>query len=310
MKKLSWVLVLVIVTVAAQADELSDKLQALISAHQGKVGLFAKNLKTGQVVALNADEPVQTASVIKLPLMLQAYEQVKAGKLKLTDPVPLTKDNQVGGSGVLYALDPGLKLTLKDSITLMMIVSDNTGTNLNIDAVGLKPTNDMLTRMGLKSTYFYKKVSLPPTGPMPPDQKRFGLGKTTPREMARVLESIYSCDLGDRELCKQMIWIMRNQQYRDMLPRYLEQADASEDLSAIADKIGALDAVRNDVALVYTKNGPIIISIFTHDNADQSWTPENKAEILIGRLARTIVDAWSPQGLMSKVEDTIAPAAR
>ena len=310
MKKLSWVLVLVIVAVSANADELSDKLQALISAHQGKVGLFAKNLKTGQTVAINADEPVQTASVIKLPLMLQAYEQVKAGKLKLTDPVILTKENQVGGSGVLYALDPGLKLTLKDSITLMMIVSDNTGTNLNIDAVGLKPTNDMLARMGLKNTYFYKKVSLPPVGPMPPDQKKFGLGKTTPREMARVVESIYNCELGDRELCKQMIWIMRNQQYRDMLPRYLEQADASEDLSAIADKIGALDAVRNDVALVYTKSGPIVISIFTHDNADQSWTPENKAEMLIGHLARTIVDAWSPQGLMPKVDDTIAPAAK
>lgn len=310
MKKLPLLLVLVIVTTSARADELTDKLQALISAHQGKVGLFAKNLKTGQTVAINADEPAQTASVIKLPLMLQAYEQVKAGKLKLTDPVVLTKENQVGGSGVLYALDPGLKLTLKDSITLMMIVSDNTGTNLNIDAVGLKPTNDMLSRMGLKNTYFYKKVALPPSGPVPADQKKFGLGKTTPREMARVLESIYNCDLGDRDLCRQMIWIMRNQQYRDMLPRYLEQADASEDLSAIADKIGALDAVRNDVALVYTKQGPVIISIFTHDNADQSWTPENKAEVLIGRLARTIVDAWSPQGLMPKVEETIAPTAK
>ena len=308
MKKLSFLVAILILAVGAQADELSDKLQALISAHQGKVGLYAKNLKTGQSVAINADEPVQTASVIKLPLMLQAFEQVKAGKLKLTDSVVLNKDNQVPGSGVLFALDPGLKLTVKDAITLMMIVSDNTGTNLTIDAVGLKPTNEMLARMGLKNTYFYKKVYKPAEGPMPSDQKKFGLGKTTAREMAAVMESVYKCDLGDRDLCKQMIWIMRNQQYRDMLPRYLEQADASEDLSAIADKIGALDAVRNDVALVYTKNGPVVISIFTYDNADQSWTPENKAEMLIGRLARTIVDAWSPQGLLPKVEDTIAPA--
>jgi beta-lactamase class A len=307
MKKLSFLLVLVTLAVSAHADDLTAKLQALISAHQGKVGLYAKNLKTGQTVVINADEPVQTASVIKLPLMLQAYEQVKAGKLKLTDPIVLTKDNQVPGSGVLYALDPGLKLTLKDAITLMMIVSDNTGTNLTIDAVGLKPTNEMIARMGLKNTYFYKKVYKPADGPMPPDQKKFGLGKTTAREMATVMESIYNCDMGDRELCKQMIWTMRNQQYRDMLPRYLEQADASEDLSAIADKIGALDAVRNDVALVYTKNGPVVISIFTYDNADTSWTPENKAEMLIGHLARTIVDAWSPQGLMPKVVDTIAP---
>jgi beta-lactamase class A len=310
MKKWSLLLAFIVVVASVQADELTQKLQQLIAAHDGKVGLYAKNLKTGQTVAINEDEVVQTASVIKLPLMLQAYEQVKAGKLKLSDPVVLNKENQVPGSGVLAALDPGLKLTLKDAITLMMIVSDNTGTNLTIDAVGLKPTNDMLSRMGLKNTYFYKKVYKPAVGPMPPDQKKFGLGKTTAREMAAVLESIYKCDLGDRELCKQMIWIMRNQQYRDMLPRYLEQADASEDLSAIADKIGALDAVRNDVALVYTKNGPVVISIFTHDNADQSWTPENNAEILIGRLARTIVDAWSPQGLLPKVDDTIAPAGK
>jgi len=310
MKKWSLLLAFLFVVGSIRADELSQKLQQLIAAHDGKVGIYAKNLKTGQTVAINEDEVVQTASVIKLPLMLQAYQQVKAGRLKLTDPVVLNKENQVPGSGVLATLDPGLKLTLKDTITLMMIVSDNTGTNLTIDAVGLKPTNEMLSRMGLKNTYFFKKVYKPAEGPMPPDQKRFGLGKTTAREMAAVMESIYKCDLGDRELCKQMIWIMRNQQYRDMLPRYLEQADASEDLSAIADKIGALDEVRNDVALVFTKNGPVVISIFTHDNADQSWTPENKAEILIGHLARAIVDAWSPQGLLPKVDDTIAPAGK
>ena len=100
----------------------------------------------------------------------------------------------------------------------------------------------------------------------------------------------------------------RNQQYRDMLPRYIERGDTSEDLSAIADKIGALDDVRNEVALVYTKRGPIIISIFTYHNEDKSWTPENKAEILIGRLARIIVDAWSPEGLALKVTEQLGTA--
>jgi beta-lactamase class A len=165
--------------------------------------------------------------------------------------------------------------------------------------------------MGLKNTYFYKKVYKKAEGPQPPDQKQFGLGKTTAEEMAKVMESIYRCDLGDRELCKTMITIMRNQQYRNMVPRYIESEDTSEDLSAIADKIGALDEVRNDVALVYTKQGPVIISIFTYDNADKSWTPENRAEIMMGRMAKTIVDTWSPKGLMPKVEEPVgAPAAK
>jgi beta-lactamase class A len=290
------------------ASDLEQKLEQLTASYRGKVALYAKDLATGESVALDADRPVQTASVIKLPLMLQAFEQVKAGKLKLNQTLVLTKDNQVEGSGVLQFMDPGLKLTLKDTITLMMILSDNTATNMVIDAVGLKPTNEMLAGMGLKSTYFYKKVFKPAEGPMPADQKQFGLGKTTPREMAAVMEAIYRCDLGDRALCLEMVTIMRNQQYRDMLPRYLQTTDSSENLSPIADKIGALNDVRNDVALVYTKSGPIIISIFTYSNEDQSWTPENHAEILIGRLAREIVDAWSPAGLASKVAEPVAPA--
>ena len=298
-------IVFLLLAPSARASDLENQLKDLAAPYKGKVAVYAKDLSTGESVSIDANRPVQTASVIKLALMLQAFEQIKSGKLKQSDPVVLTKDNQVGGSGILNFLDPGLKLTLKDTITLMMTLSDNTATNLLIDTVGLKPTNDMLARMGLRNTYFYKKVFKPAEGPMPADQKEFGLGKTTAEEMARLMESIYRCDLGDRALCVEMITIMRSQQYRDMLPRYLQANDSSEDLSPIADKIGALDDVRNDVALVYTKRGPIVISIFTYDNADTSWTPENKAEILIGRMAKAIVDAWSPEGLSPKVTSPV-----
>ncbi len=295
----------------APPSELQKTIEVLAAAHHGHVAVFAKNLATGETVSVNGQTPVQTASVIKLPFMLQAYEQVKAGKLNLAQPLVLTKENQVGGSGILYLMDPGLNLTLKDVLALMMTLSDNTATNMAIDVVGLAPTNQMLARMGLRNTYFYKKVFKPAEGPMPDDQKQFGLGKTTAEEMEKVLESIWRCDLGasaaDREMCAQMITIMRNQQYRDMSPRYLAPADNSESLSAIADKLGALDAVRNDVALIYTVRGPVIVSTFTWDNEDTSWTPENKAEILIGRIAQTVVAAWSPAGLSPKVTDLLAP---
>ncbi len=302
---------ILLIAVSARASDLQKKVEELAAAHHGHVALYAKNLTTGETVSVDASRPVQTASVIKLTLMLQAFEQVKAGKRKLSDPLVLTKDNQVPGSGILNQLDPGLTLTVKDAITLMIQLSDNTATNMLIDAVGLAPTNEMIARMGLKNTYFYKKVFKKADGPMPPDQKDFGLGKTTAEEMAKVMESIYRCDIGDRMLCLQMIIIIRSQQDHDMVPRYLERIDSSEDLSAIADKVGALDDVRNDVALVYTVRGPVIISIFTYDNEDKSWTPENKAEILIGRLAQAIVEEWSPKGLAAKVTEPLAlPTAK
>ncbi|MGH9705898.1 MAG: serine hydrolase, partial [Candidatus Acidiferrales bacterium] len=220
MKKLCVACVILFWAWTASASDLQKKIEKLAAAHHGHVALYAKNLSTGATVSLDAQRPVQTASVIKLPLMLQAFEQVQDGKLKLSQPVVLTKDNQVQGSGILNILDPGLTMTLKDAITLMMTLSDNTATNMVIDTVGLAPTNEMLARMGMRNTYFYKKIFKPAEGPMPPDQKQFGLGKTTAQEMARVLESVYRCDMGNRELCLEMITIMRNQQDHDMAPRF------------------------------------------------------------------------------------------
>lgn len=292
MRKVVLLISMLLVSGVLLAQDLQKQLEQLAAAHQGKVAFFAKNLATGATVAIDADRPVQTASVIKLPLFLQAFEQVKAGKIKLDDVIELNKANQVAGSGVLPFMDAGLKLTLKDTLTLMVILSDNTATNLSIDKVGLKPTNQMLAEMGLKNTYFYKKVYVKASEPLPADFKQFGLGKTTPREMAAVMEYIYTCKLGDPKLCDQMRFILRNQQYRAMIPRYIELPDTSEDLSAIGDKIGALDAVRNDVAFVITPKGTLIISAFTYDNKDQSWTSENKAEILISRMAKAVVDDW------------------
>ena len=290
-------LILILLASTAWAADLQKQLESMAAQHKGKVSLFAKNLKSGNTVALDPDRPVTTASVIKLPLMIETFYQVKAGKLSLDKKVTLTKDNQVPGSGVLTFMQPGLELTLEDAITLMMILSDNTATNMVIDQVGIPAVNARIAAMGLKNTYLYKKVFKPPEGPVPADQKEFGLGKTTAREMAQAMESIERCDLGDEALCKKMIGIMRNQQNRNMIPHYIETEDTSETASAIADKVGSLDKVRNDVALVFTRSGPIVISAFTYDNQDQSWIAENQAEQLIAHMAKAIVDAWAPKGL-------------
>ncbi len=279
--------------VSCFAADLQSDLQKMASAYTGKVAVFAKNLKTGQTVAIDADTPVATASVIKMPIMLEAFYQAKAGKLDLAKRLTVTKDDQVPGSGVLAYIDPDVELSLKDAITLMMIVSDNTAANLSMDQVGIANVDARLAAMGLKSTYLYKKVFKPATGPMPPDQPKFGLGKTTAREMAEVMESIQRCDLKDQALCDTMIKIMRGQQDHDMIPRYIGTDKDVAHPQWIADKIGALNDVRNDVALVQMKDGPaLIISIFTWDNQDKRWTPENAAEILIASMAKRIVQEW------------------
>lgn len=289
---------------AATDASLQSKIEALSAQHHGKLALYVENLKTADTIAIDPDLPVPTASVIKLPILIEAMTQVKTGKHKLDEKITLRKDDTVQGSGILQFFDTPLAITFKDDLTFMIIESDNTATNLMIDQLGIKNVNDRITEMGLKDTYLYKKVFKPATGPMPADQKKFGLGKTTAHEMAKVMESIVRCDLHDQTLCDAMLHMLRNQQYRNLVPHYIETSDTSEGLSLIANKTGSLDEVRNDVAVVYSKNGPIIISAFTYDNADKSWNNDNAAELLVAHIAKTVMEAWSPQGLAKEISRT------
>jgi len=305
---------LAVLPASAQNDPaLTAKLESQIAGFHGKVSLYAKDLATGQTVTIDADQPVPTASVIKLTVLYTALQQIREGRVHFGDKLTLRKQDQVSGSGVLLFFDTPLTLTLKDALTLMIAVSDNTATNLAIDHLGLHAIDAMITAppptgLDLHNTRLYKKVYQPTEGPMPADQPKFGLGKTTAHEMASVMERFVTCSLGprpaapagagsipsDQDLCDAAMHMLKVQQDREMIPRHLEAIDTSEKDSAIADKIGTLDHVRNDVGAVYTKHGIIVISAFTHDNADTSWTPDNQAELLIAKMAKEIVDAWVP----------------
>ena len=295
-------------TTAAKPDTaLQRDVAAMAAAHQGKVALFAEQLKTGQTVALNADEPVQTASVIKLAILYHAMAEVREGKARWDEKLTLKPGEAVGGSGMLHFFDAPMTVTLKDVLTMMVIVSDNTATNMAIDRFGVDAVNARVGSLGLKNTHLYKKVMKPALGPMPADQPKFGLGKTTAREMAELIEDIGECHLRrgengagwqtmddqDKVVCGVALTMLKDQFYRETIPRYLPGGGDQ----SVANKTGSLNAVRNDVALVAGKSGPMVISIFTYDNQDQSWTVDNSAEVLIARLGKVIVTGWSPEGL-------------
>jgi beta-lactamase class A len=255
---------------------------------------------------------VQTASVIKLAILYEALKQVRSGKAHFDDKITLTKADQVQGSGVLLFFDAPLSLTLQDVLTMMIVMSDNSATNLVIDHLGLENIDARIAKLGLKDTYLYKKVFTPaPAGVvMPADQKKFGLGKTTARQMAMVMTKIARCELAesgvaaaggqtqadDAKLCQVALKMLHVQFYRSAIPRYLDgMPGATSD--SIANKTGSLDAVRNDVAAISTKNGIVVISVFTFNNKDRSWGTEQEGELTIAKLARAIVQNWSPEGL-------------
>jgi beta-lactamase class A len=311
MRSLFGFLAALLLAAGAQAQNTPPSLVAQVHAiaaeHHGEVALFAENLKTHETVAISADTPVQTASVIKLAILYEALQQVRSGKAHFDDKITLTKADQVPGSGVLLFFDAPLSLTLKDVLTMMIVMSDNSATNMVIDHLGLENIDRRIAKLGLKDTYLYKKVFIPaPAGmTMPPDQKKFGLGKTTAREMAAVMTKIVRCELAepgsearsdDAALCEVALKMLHVQFYRNAIPRYLDGMPGVTS-NSIANKTGSLDAVRNDVAAVSTKNGMVILSAFTFDNKDHSWGAEQEGELTIAKLARAIIQSWSPEGL-------------
>lgn len=304
---------LLVPALAAQKDPvLTDKLQTMMTGFQGQVSFYAHDLATGRTVTINADEPVPTASVIKLGILYEALEQIREGRVSFDDRLTYRHEDQVPGSGVLLFFDTPAKITFKDALTMMIALSDNTAANLSMDHVGIKNVDDRLGSLDLSNTWLYKKVFTPNDGtPMPADQKKFGLGKTTAHEMGSLMERFATCQLGpapaapgaagsfprpqipsDQALCDAALHMLKVQFYRDGIPRYLEGSDAPAGITGIANKTGSLDHARNDVGAVFTKHGTIILSAFTHDNADTSWTADNRAELLIAELTRAVVTAW------------------
>jgi beta-lactamase class A len=311
LRPLLWLLCVFVCSIGARGQgrpaSLEAQVHAIAAEHHGDVALFAENLKTHETVAVSPDTPVQTASVIKLAILYEALEQVRSGKAHFDDKITLTKADQVQGSGVLLFFDAPLSLTLKDVLTMMIVMSDNSATNLVIDHLGLENVNARIAKLGLKDTYLYKKVFTPvPAGVvMPADQKKFGLGKTTAREMAMVMTKIVRCELAepgspaqadDAKVCEVALKMLHVQFYRNAIPRYLDgMPGATSD--SIANKTGSLDAVRNDVAAISTKNGMVVISVFTFNNKDNSWGAEQEGELTIAKFARAIIQSWSPEGL-------------
>ena len=274
----------------ARSQGLPPGVQSVIDEFKGQLYFAGKNLKTGAVIQYRADEKVTTASVIKVPILVELYSQANEHRLALEDVVAFTEGNRVEGSGILKSLGLGLRLTLRDVAVLMITMSDNSATNMLIDKVGIAQVNARLRRIGLQETTLYKKVFKPAAGDVPPEQKKFGLGVTTANEMLALMDKIYRKEVVDAAACDDMIAILKAQLDRDQIPRFL--VGPGWEKVQVANKTGSLDQVRNDVGIVFTPSGDFILSLFAQEAVDRKWTADNEAAVILGRLALAILKQW------------------
>ena len=160
LRSLTFFLTLTLANAAQPFSEkkLNDKISAATAGFTGTVSIFAKNLDTGATFALRADDRVRTASTIKLPILCATFEAVKEGRLKWTDLTTLRDADKVSGSGILGEFSDGVRIPLADLTHLMIVVSDNTATNLVLDQVTANYVNEYLDKLGLKGTRSMRKV--------------------------------------------------------------------------------------------------------------------------------------------------------
>jgi beta-lactamase class A len=276
---------------AKDASALDARVRAETTPFKGKVFLFAKNLDTGETFSLDGDERVRTASTIKIAVMIEAFGRVAEGRAKWTDELVLTKAARYAGSGVLPELADGLRLTLRDCVNLMMLISDNTATNMVLDYLTTDAVNTRMNSLGFKSTRIMRRVGSGGESKEGKDagNKRFGLGATTPHEMVEILAKLDRGEIISPAASKEMLDLMKREQARYAIGRTI--AD-----TPVASKYGALDHLRSCVALVYSKRGKIAIAITVDDMPEVNWSVDNPGYLLMSRLSLILVGGLQKHG--------------
>ncbi|HZA35756.1 MAG TPA: serine hydrolase [Vicinamibacterales bacterium] len=287
-------LLLIIASPMAAADTLADRVAALTHPFKGRVAVYARNLTTGREFALDADARVRTASTIKLPILCALESLVALGRVRWDERIRLRPEDKVTGSGVLGSLEDGTDLTIRNLAILMIIVSDNTATNLITDRITADAVNEYLDSIGLTTTRYNRKVRgdgarlAEPSGwsraGRLEENRKYGLGVSTPREMVRLLQMLEAGTIVSPAASKDILDILAKQQVRDGMARH-----APDDLR-IVSKSGALDALRSDVGIVYAKGGPIAMAITVDEMPVTDYSPDNVGNVLIWELATVLVE--------------------
>ncbi len=289
MNKLLLIFILLLPFVAlGQAVPVDDRVRDATRDFRGKIWIYAKNLDTGKTYSLRGDERVRTASTIKLPIMVETYFQVSEGKLNWADEILLTKEKKVGGSGVLGEFSDNTKIDLRTAVNLMIVVSDNTATNLVLERVTSDAVNARMESLGFANTKSIRRIfgsEKDSKVASDPVIKNFGLGMSTPKDMVGLLEMLENGKLVNAEASKNMLDVLRRQQYKDGIGRN------ALDTVPIASKSGTLDRLRSDVGIAYTRRGRIALAITVDDMPVVHYATDNEGSLMIWKLSQIIQDS-------------------
>jgi beta-lactamase class A len=264
---------------------LQAKIQTLTTGFEGEVGIFVKCLRTGKIVAINADTVFPTASMIKIPILVGIVDKIQKGELKYNQPLIYRDSLLYAGDDVLGSMKQDEKIELGRVMMLMLTLSDNTA-SLWLQSLAGTGTriNEMMDSLGLKDTRVNSR-----TPGREVNRSIYGWGQTTPREMATLMEKIYQGEVINKNASALMLRLLGRNYYDD------HAIGAIPPSIFVASKNGAVDQSRSETLLVMAPHGPYIFSIITKNQKDQSWDSTNAGWILASKLSAMLWNYFEPK---------------
>ena len=283
------ILCLLLVACSEPRPSLAERLRPILAEHKGTIAVAVKHLESGETFLHEPDQVLPTASLIKFPVLIEAYLQADAGKFTLREPVVLRERDKVPGSGLLSLhFSEGASFPLRDALRLMTAVSDNTATNLVLDRVGLRAVNERMASWGLKETRINAQVFRGSTTSIDKERTaKYGLGSTTAREMLTLWEILLVGDKVRPPLQACILGHLRANDDTAKLSRLLPPG------TRVAHKDGAVTAARTDAGVIYTPGGTLIVVVLTDNNADKRWVRDNAGNLACARVAKAAYDQYN-----------------
>lgn len=254
--------------------KLTTEIEKVIGSMDGVMGVAIKDLTTGEEILINDGLTFPTGSSIKIPILIELYRQAAEGKYKLTDQRRMERADKVPGGGVIQFFTEGTsQLSLSDLGVLMIVLSDNTATNMLIDQTGIANVNATLDAAGLRQIRLRRKMIDTAAS------ARGDENTATPREAMALMEKLYRGEIVNKTLSEDILKVLKlrkSSSIPKLLPGNVE----------IANKPGGIEGVACDWGIVYVPNRPFAIAVMTNYLGENDDDP-------IARVAKLAYDHFA-----------------
>ncbi len=250
-------------------EKLAARIHKILAEQDGQWGVAVRDLGNDGSLFINEDQLFSAASIIKIPIMMEAYYQAEQGVFSLDDVLTLHADEIVGGCGVLQGMHTGLQLTIRDTVVLMITVSDNTATNMMIELVGIDAVNRRMQALGAEKSILRRKL-------MMPELARKGIkNELTAKDVLMFLDVLAKGAYISDKACEDMLGILKLQQLNHKIPLLLPE-DA-----IVAHKTGEDDKITHNAGVIYCNNRSLSICVLSQEVSNTA-----KGHYAIARIAQ------------------------